>query len=372
MIKVGITGQPGFIGTHLFNYLGLFKDKFERIEFKDEYFTQPENLTKFVSECDAIVHLAALNRHNDPETIYSVNLELVNKLIDATEETENYPHIIFSSSTQEEKDNIYGRSKREGRELLEKWAQKHDSKFTGLVIPNVFGPFGRPFYNSFISTFSHQIVSGESPEIQVDAELNMINVDRLTENIAEIIEKGITGSPYYVEHIATTKVSETLEKLKVYRKLYQEQNIIPALGSYFDVALFNTYRSYLNLKEHYPVELKKFVDDRGFLVENIKEKTGGQNFYSVTKPGITRGNHFHRRKVERFCVLQGEAIIRMRKVGTGEILEFPVSGEKPVTIDMPVWYTHNITNVGDSEMITLFWTNEIFDPNDPDTYYEAV
>ena len=119
MIKVGITGQPGFIGTHLYNYFGLQTEKFERIEFKDEFFEQPEQLREFVSKCDAIVHLAALNRHNDPDTIYKVNLELVNKLITATEETGNYPHIVFSSSTQEERDNIYGKSKREGRELLE-------------------------------------------------------------------------------------------------------------------------------------------------------------------------------------------------------------------------------------------------------------
>ncbi|GJQ64323.1 MAG: epimerase [Melioribacteraceae bacterium] len=372
MIKVGITGQPGFIGTHLYNYFGLQTEKFERIEFKDEFFEQPEQLREFVSKCDAIVHLAALNRHNDPDTIYKVNLELVNKLITATEETGNYPHIVFSSSTQEERDNIYGKSKREGRELLEKWANRNNAKFTGLVIPNVFGPFGRPFYNSVVSTFSHQIVKGETPEIQVDAELNLIDVGTLTEVIANTIENGNVKSPLFVDHIGTAKVSEILDKLISFRKLYQRENIIPALSSDLDVALFNTFRSYFDLKEHYPVKLIKRVDNRGFLVENIKEYSGGQNFYSVTKPGITRGNHFHRRKIERFCVLKGKAIIRMRKIGTSEVFEFEVDGENPTTIDMPIWYTHNITNIGDEEMITLFWSNEIFNPEDPDTYFVEV
>ena len=144
MIKIGITGQAGFIGTHLFNTLGLYPDKFERIPFEDEFFQDESKLNAFVAQCDVIVHLAAMNRHNDPEVLYQTNINLVKQLIAACESTNSIPHILFSSSTQEERDNRYGQSKKEGRELLEQWAIRNNAVFTGLVIPNVFGPFGNP------------------------------------------------------------------------------------------------------------------------------------------------------------------------------------------------------------------------------------
>jgi UDP-2-acetamido-2,6-beta-L-arabino-hexul-4-ose reductase len=148
-------------------------------------------------------------------------------------------------------------------------------------------------------------------------------------------------------------------------------NIIPELNSYFDICLFNTFRTYIK-NDHYPVDLFLHKDDRGHLSEVIKTNVGGQAFFSVTKPGITRGNHFHRRKIERFCVVEGEALIKLRKIGTDDVIEYRVSGEKPATIDMPIFYTHNITNVGDRDMYTLFWSNEFFNPEDSDTFYEEV
>ena len=178
-IKIGITGQTGFIGTHLYNTLGLNADKYERIAFRDEYFQKEETLDAFVKQCDVIVHLAAMNRHNDPDVLYKTNIELVQKLIGSMERTETRPYVIMSSSLQEERDNLYGRSKREGRELFNKWADRNDAAFTGLIIPNVFGPFGVPFYNSVISTFSHQVVNNLVPKIEVDAELKLIYVGEI-------------------------------------------------------------------------------------------------------------------------------------------------------------------------------------------------
>ena len=152
MLKVGITGQVGFVGSHLFNALGLFPEKYERVSFEDAFFQDDEKLKEFVSTCDTIVHLAAMNRHNDPEMIYQTNIRLVKQLIKACEATHSTPHILFSSSIQEERDNLYGKSKKEGRELLEQWALKNNAQFTGFVIPNVFGPFGHPYYNSVVAT----------------------------------------------------------------------------------------------------------------------------------------------------------------------------------------------------------------------------
>ena len=166
-------------------------------------------------------------------------------------------------------------------------------------------------------------------------------------------------------------VSQLLAKLTQFKDLYYDKNVIPPLNNNFDVSLFNTFRCFID-STHYPFFLETKEDDRGFLVEIIKEHVGGQNFYSVTKPGITRGNHFHTRKIERFCVVSGSASIKLRKIGTDDIVEYIVDGQKPCTIDMPIWHTHNITNIGNNELQTLFWTNEIFNPNDPDTYYEIL
>ena len=166
MKKIGITGQEGFVGSHLYNTLGLQPEKYERVPYDKSFFQNPEKLENFVAQCDVIVHLAAMNRHPDPEVIYETNVNLVKQLITALEKTNSKAHVLFSSSSQEEKDNLYGKSKKEGRELLSNWAKNHGGTFTGLVIPNVFGPFGAPNYNSFIATFCHKLTHGETPEVQ--------------------------------------------------------------------------------------------------------------------------------------------------------------------------------------------------------------
>ena len=181
MTRVGITGQPGFVGTHLFNLLSLDPEHFTLVPFRDEIFGEPEELRSWVSQCDAIVHLAAMNRHNEPEQIYRTNIRLVKELIAAMVDTRSTPHVLFSSSTQEQYDNPYGRSKKEGRAMLVEWAEKAGAAFTGLVIPNVFGPFGHPYYNSVVATFSHQLTHGERPRIEVDKEMQLIYVGELTE-----------------------------------------------------------------------------------------------------------------------------------------------------------------------------------------------
>lgn len=383
--KIGITGQTGFIGTHLFNTLGLNADKYERIAFLDVYFQKEETLDAFVKQCDVIVHLAAMNRHNDPDVLYKTNIELVQKLIDAMERTESKPYVIMSSSLQEERDNLYGRSKREGRELFNKWADRNDAAFTGLIIPNVFGPFGVPFYNSVISTFSHQVVNNQVPKIEVDAELKLIYVGDLVNKIISLTTESTENTEraekshsqlnqprlIHVEHMAEYKVTELLEKLQGFREMYQLKGIFPDLNDRFALALFNTFRSYLP-QEHFPVKYTKHADPRGVYVEAMKFCSGGQAAFSTTVPGITRGNHFHTRKVERFAVIQGKASIKLRKYGTDEVIEYILDGSDPAYVDMPIWYTHNITNIGDGELLTMFWINEFYDPDDPDTYFEEV
>lgn len=375
MLRVGITGQAGFIGTHLYDTLGLYPDRYERIPFEDAYFENERQLRKFVSRCDVIVHLAALNRHPDPQVIYDTNLDLVRRLIRAMESEKAAPHVFFSSSTQETLDNAYGRSKREGREMLEAWAVRSGARFTGLVVPNVFGPFGRPGYNSFIATFCHKLTHDEDPEIICDSSVRMIYVGSLCRHILGRIDRPQTEQAVVTDQVPydfEKNVSQVLALLQKFRSLYLEQGIVPPLGDSDEINLFNTFRSYIDPESRFPVELVRHCDARGMFVETAKLGVGGQVSFSTTVPGITRGNHFHTRKIERFTVIRGKARIRLRRIGTDKTYVFDLDGDRPAYVDMPVWYTHNITNTGTDELYTQFWINEWYDPEDGDTFFENV
>jgi len=371
-LKIGITGQEGFVGQHLYHNLGLLPDKYERVDYHISYFSDDDKLASFVNECDVIVHLAAINRHEDAQQLYHINLELVKKLIAALEQCASPKHVLFSSSSQEERDNPYGQSKKEGRELLIDWAERSGGKFTGLIIPNVFGPFGRPYYNSFIATFAHQLCHNEQPQIAQDSSVNLIYVDDLAKFIIKQIATNNSQYNLLVPHSTTRQVSEVLELLQQYKVAYLEKGIIPELKTKFELDLFNTFRCYIDLKAHNPVSLKKNSDDRGDFVELVRLNIGGQVSFSTTRPGITRGNHYHTRKIERFAVIKGKALIQLRRVGTTEVLDFYLDGENPSYVDMPIWYSHNIKNIGDEMLYTIFWINEAYDPADADTYFEVV
>jgi len=372
MIKIGITGQAGFIGTHLYNFFGLKKDEVVRIPFEDNFFENTSKLEEYVKQCDVIIHLAALNRHNDQQTIYDTNILLVRKLISAMESTGSRPHILFSSSTHEDRDSMFGKSKREGRELLTKWAAMNDAKFIGMVIPNVFGPFGNPYYNSVVATFSHQLTHNEEPEIEIDGQLKLIYIGELVKIIFDLIINKTADPEFRVPHTREIKVSEILNLLKDFKSTYFEKGVFPDLNDPFERNLFNTFVCYMDIKNHFPVKLKQSNDERGTFVETIKLNSGGQVSFSTTKPGITRGNHFHTRKAEKFAVIKGKARIQLRRIGTDKVFNYDLDGNEPSYVDMPIWYTHNITNVGDDELYTIFWINEFFNPDDPDTFFEKV
>lgn len=372
MIKIGITGQNGFVGNHLYNTLGLFTDEFERIPFKKDYFNDNALLDEFVSQCDVIVHLAAMNRHESQEVIYQTNIDLVQKLVNSLERTNSKIHLLFSSSSQEERDNLYGKSKKEGRELFANWAIKTGGKFTGMIIPNVFGPFGKPNYNSFIATFCYKLTHSEIPTIDVDGEVKLIYVGELVNEIIKNIREGKSEVTLEIPHTSVHKVSEVLQKLNHFKVTYFDNGEIPELQSIFDLNLFNTFRTYFDLETHYPVTFMQHTDARGAFVEIIRLGIGGQCSFSTTVAGITRGNHFHTRKIERFAVIKGKALIQLRKIGTNEVLDFHLDGAEPAYVDMPIWYTHNIQNVGEEDLYTIFWINEPYNPEDADTYFEKV
>jgi len=368
-MKIGITGANGFIGKHLTNYLKLHKDM-DIVPFDRSFFDQAETMESFVKSCDCIVHLAGVNRHTAPEIMYDINVRLCTILVEACKQARVTPHIIFSSSTQEEEGTIYGNSKKQGRVILESWAKEYNATVTGAIIPNVFGPFGVPFYNSVVATFCHQIIHGERPVIIQDKNLHLIYINDLSSRLFDMIchpQSGRIQIPYQY----TVAVSDILSKLLLYKDNYLAQGVIPHISDPFELDLFNTFRCFIPYG-HYPVPFTLNTDDRGTFVEIARTNTSGQFSFSTTNPGITRGNHFHTRKAERFAVIKGKAKISLRRIDTNEVIDYFLDGSNPAYVDMPIWHTHNITNIGDDELVTLFWINEPYNTEDPDTYFVTV
>lgn len=376
-ICVGITGQQGFLGSHLQNFLQLQKD-IKLISFKKQYFKNIDKLSNFTDRCDFIIHLAALNRHENQNFIYDTNIELTEKLIKACNLNKSKKHIIFSSSIQNKNSTQYGKSKNKCTEIFKSWTNKNHGYFTNLIIPNIFGPFGKPYYNSFIATFCHQLINGVEPNIDKDNKIKLIYVSTLVEEIYNIIQKyqnkeenDSNFSEIELNYDKNEYVSIILKLLKSFDDLYRINMTIPSIDKEFELNLFNTYRSFLPTN-YFPKKFTQHIDERGSFTELVRSNNQGQFSYSITKPGITRGQHFHTRKVERFMVIDGKAVIKLRKIGTSDIIIYHFDGNNPQCVDIPIWHTHYIKNIGKRDLVTLFWVNEHYDENDPDTYFEEV
>jgi UDP-2-acetamido-2,6-beta-L-arabino-hexul-4-ose reductase len=365
-MRIGITGIDGFLGWHLRTHLHG-RAGIEVLGATRSTFSNEQDLSNFVLGCDVIVHLAGMNRGNDDE-IQKVNTGLTELLIAACERHERNPHIIFASSTHIYRDTAYGRSKRACSERLSSWAQKRQGRFINLVLPHLFGECGKPFYNSAVATFCYQLANDQKPEILNDGELELIHAQQVASLILEIVE-GAKDGEIIASGVRTT-VSAVLSSLTGIADLYRNQ-LIPDLVDPFRLRLFNTYRSYL-FPTRFPITLTLHEDNRGSLFEAVKTLSGGQAFLSHTMPGITRGNHYHTEKFERFLVIRGQANIRIRKLFSDTIHEFRVSGDRPCYVDIPTLHTHNITNIGSDGLTTFFWSHQIFNPAALDTIPEAV
>lgn len=367
MSKIGITGSQGFLGWHFRCLLHSKGISNPQVADRQEFSTEAGYL-KFVSNSDVIVHCAGMAR-GDANVVSNTNIDIAKNLVKALESAGCKSHVIYASSTQISNDSAYGRSKREAGNILADWAERNGGRFTNLVLPNLFGEGGKPFYNSVVATFCHQTVAGESPKILQDAEITFLHVQRVCELIWDVIESGKTGE--IRPEGAHLRVSGLLEIINNFHSRYANLGIIPVISEPFQRDLFNTYRSFYFARS--PAHSTKLhTDPRGSLTEIVKSDHGGQAFFSTTRPGITRGNHYHRRKLERFAVIGGDALIQVRRLFSPEIYEFKVSGDQPILIDMPTLHTHCITNIGTTDLYTLFWSDEIFDPANPDTYPEKV
>ena len=250
------------------------------------------------------------------------------------------------------------------------WASSVGAEFSNLVLPHVFGEHGKPFYNSVVSTFCYQLAKGEKPQILSDTTLDLMHAQEVSDQVRGLLLPGSRKQQELRPRGRAVTVSGLLTMLREMSESYRS-GVIPDIRDPFRRRLFNTYRSYL-FPEYYPCTIEKKVDDRGSLFEAVKESGGGQTFLSTTKPGVTRGEHFHTGKMERFLVIEGEAEIRIRRLFHSEVTEYRVNGERPASVDIPTLHTHSIKNIGKEPLMTLFWSNEIFDPENPDTFYEPV
>ena len=236
----------------------------------------------------------------------------------------------------------------------------------------MYGPFGHPFYNSVVATFCHQIARNETPKIEVDGQLKLIYVSEVVDAILHAIRMKDNSSEKVISHSAEAKVSDILNLLQNFKLVYQDKGEFPMLHNAFERKLFNTYRCYMDIGVYFPRKFVQHTDNRGTFVEIARHGIAGQTSFSTTEPGITRGNHFHTRKIERFAVIKGKALIQLRRIGTSKVHNFYLDGNEPAYVDMPIWYTHNIKNIGNETLYTNFWINEPFDPSDADTYFETV
>ncbi|HJO96219.1 MAG TPA: NAD-dependent epimerase/dehydratase family protein [Victivallales bacterium] len=244
--SIGITGQLGFIGSHLFSSLRV-KDDIRIIPSNDDLFIHKDILCNFVKCCDVIIHLAGMSRGSDQQEIYDTNILLIRQLIEAMHEEHATPKVLFASTIHHDHETLYHKSKRDGAILFNKWAEETNSDFTTLILPNVYGPFGCPYFNSFVSTFCHKIANGESPEIIEDNPVQLIYINNLCNRIYNIINEEIKENIYYVPHDVEKSVSEILTLLKRFRNLYILGGTIPNFKNDFELFLFNTFISYIDI-----------------------------------------------------------------------------------------------------------------------------
>ncbi|GAA5197563.1 NAD-dependent epimerase/dehydratase family protein [Rugosimonospora acidiphila] len=364
-MKIALTGAGGFLGWHvrvLLHALGWPEPVvLGRAELAD-----PVLLASRISGVDRVLHLAGVNRGGD-EDVAAGNVELAGALARGLRRCPVPPTaVVFANSTQVGNGTAYGDAKAVAAATLADACLGAD--FVDARLPNLYGEHGRPFYNSVVATFCRQLADGGEPGVHGDRELELVHA---LDAAARLVGAPPGGAWDASMPTKRTGVRELAAWLATAAATYRAGEI-PPLRDRHDVRLFNTYRSHC-FPAHYPIPLVRHADARGDLVEVIKvHGPGGQAFHSTTRPGVTRGEHYHLAKVERFAVMRGRAEIALRRIGGDEVVSFTVSGDEPVVVDMPAMWAHNITNTGRDELLTLFWSNEIFDPRYPDTYPEPV
>lgn len=365
-MRYAVTGAGGFLGWHV--RCGLRACGSDVVAIDRQVMSDPVQLADTLVGADAVLHLAGVNRAQ-AEALRDENLALARNLTAALDRAGARPSVVYANSIQSGNGTPFGDGKQAAAEHLAAWGSSTGAPVADVHLPNLFGEHGKPKYNSVVATFSHELATGGQPTIVQDRDVPLLHVQDAVDEILKLAEHRSAGATQPGGRAMS--VSALLELLTGFRDLYTTGEI-PDLNDPLHLALFNTYRSYC-FPAFVPIHPPLRADNRGHLFECIKGHGGqAQVFCSTSHPGMTRGEHFHRRRVERFIVLSGTGEIRLRRLFADEVIRFQVSGERPAIVDMPTLWVHSITNTGDNELMTLFWANQIFDPNNPDTTTESV
>jgi len=372
MKTVLVTGAAGFVGKNLCSQLKL-NEEIELLCFDRD--NTIDDLHVYLKKADFIFHLAGINRPKDEKEFDTGNRGLTEDILDFLSANNKKTPLLMTSSIQAELDNPYGKSKKAAEDAIFKFARLNDSNVYVYRLPNVFGKWCLPNYNSVVATFCHNI-SHNLPVVVNDtaAEINLVYIDEVISSFIKALDgeiKPIDDGYCYIPRSFKVTLQGLKDKIESFRDS-RINLVMPSLEEDFTRFLYATYISYLS-SDGFSYPLTTNVDDRGWLAEFIKSSQFGQIFVSKTKPGITRGNHWHHTKIEKFLVVDGNAEICFRKINSLEdVINYTVSGDKLTVVDIPVGYTHSIKNTGDKDLITIFWADEIFNKEKPDTYYEAV
>ena len=366
-MRIAVTGADGFLGWHARCALRA-RGTDEVIPIGRDLAADAPRLAIALSNSDAVLHLAGVNRADDDRAFLD-NVLLAERLTNALDEAAARPVIVYANSIQAGSASPFGETKQAAADHLIAWAKTAGAHVADVHLPNLFGERGRPHYNSVVATFSYLLAHGGEPAILDDRLLSLLHAQDAVDQLLDLVVRSTSG--VFTPEGRSMQVSQVLERLQGFRDLYATGDL-PNLEDHFDRALFNTYRSFC-FPDHYPIHPDLRSDSRGGLFECVRIRGGqSQVFCSSTHPGVTRGDHFHLRKVERFLVLDGSAVIALRRLFADDVVRFTVSGERPAMIDMPTMWTHSITNIGSKDLTTLFWADEILDPKKPDTYAERV
>jgi UDP-2-acetamido-2,6-beta-L-arabino-hexul-4-ose reductase len=369
-MKILVTGSNGFIGKNL---IAELKNRGYKHIFEYDLDSTLEELDKYTKEADFVYHLAGVNRPKDDKEFLEGNFGFTNVLLEHLIKNNNKAPIMISSSIQAELNNPYGVSKKTGEDLIFNYGKENNVDVFVYRFPNVFGKWSKPNYNSVVATFAYNIANNLPIKVNdPNVLMNLIYIDDLVNELINLLDNKHNQKDKYchvepVHEVKLGKIAELLKKFKNSRKDLSIAN----MDDEFERKLYSTYLSYLH-KDDFIYDLKMNIDERGSFTEFIKTIDRGQVSINISKPGITKGNHWHHSKNEKFLVVSGKGVIRFRKYNETEVTQYYVSGDKLQVVDIPPGYTHNIENLGDKDMVTVMWVNEIYDPNNPDTYYMEV
>lgn len=386
-MNILVTGAKGFIGKHLVNALNNIrtkKDKVHNIDINNVYEydidTSIDLLDEYCQKCDFVFHLAGINRPQNEEEFMNGNYYFTNTLLEKLDKYQNKAPIMLSSSIQAILDNPYGKSKRSGEELLLKYGKDKNVKTLIYRFPNVFGMWCKPNYNSVVATFCHNIANNIPIKINDESiVLKLVYVgDIVEELLACLLEKENNINDFcYVNPVYEISLGELANTIYTFKQSRDTEGInkisIPNVNNELIKKLYATYTSYIP-KEDFAYSLKMNKDYRGSFTEILRTKYHGQFSVNISEPGITKGFHYHTyTKVEKFVVVSGTALIRFRKVNSDEVIEYVVDDQDIKVVDIPLGYTHEITNLSQTQkLVTFMWCDECFDQDKPDTYYLEV